>query len=420
MEECGGVEMQKQLKEVELHSRPHCFSCDRVCEFSTQAKHKSESEERSKSAKKLGGLIIFCLIFVMVEIVGGIKSNSLAVLTDAAHLLTDVVGFCISLFAVWASGWNATRNHSFGFSRVEVLGALFSVQLIWLIVGFIIYEAVDRILNRRVPVDGKLMFVTAASGFLMNVVMVTWLGHDHGHGHHSCGGKEHSHKKEEADTVTREERINLVSSPPVTWLRHDHGHHSCGIKEHNHIREEEDGVSQEEKISLVSSPHCEHHCEIESPLPVTEFRHTHTNMNLQGAYLHVVGDLIQSIGVMIGGAIVWARPNWLIVDLICTLVFSALVLLTTVSMARNIFAILMESTPQGIDVERLETGIRSIAGVYDVHDLHVWSMSAGKVLLSCHVHVDSGVHSNDVLFMIKEHCGNIYGIQHVTIQIEQE
>ncbi|CAK7331410.1 unnamed protein product [Dovyalis caffra] len=336
-----------------------------VCTFSKQESFTVESEERSKSAMKLSGLIIFYLIVMAVEVVGGVKANSLAVITDAAHLLTDVAGFSISLFTVWASGWEATSRQSFGYSRLEVLGALLSVQLIWLISGFLIYEAVVRILHKNAGVNGVLMFAIALFGFIINFIMVTWLGHDHSH--HGC---------------------------------HDHNH------DHTHVHEGEDlcATNEGEGTKLVSS----------SPAKTKML-----NINIQGAYLHVMADLIQSVGVMIAGAVIWAKPEWLVVDLICTLVFSTFVLFTTVPMLRDIFCILMETTPSEIDVGRLESGLKCIKGVQDVHNLHVWSLTAGKLILSCHVIAEPGASSTEILHRIKDYCEKTHRIHNVTIQIEQ-
>ncbi|PIA54557.1 hypothetical protein AQUCO_00900846v1 [Aquilegia coerulea] len=375
------IELQKTPKEEMINGMvPQC-SCDTICGLSRQAKDKSELESRSSSSRKLGGLIIFGVLFIVVEVVGGVKANSLAVLTDAAHLLTDVAGFALSLFAVWASGWDATPRHSFGFFRLEVLGALLSVQLIWLIAGFLVYEAIDRIFKKNVVVNGKLMFFTAAFGFLINLLMVTWLGHDHSH--HGCGHKEHcNHHIEDA------EEKPLVSSSV--------NEHQC-----------DEQVWSESMLSWIL-------------LPLKQLKQTHINMNVQSAYLHVVGDLIQSVGVMIGGAVIWAKPNWLVVDLVCTLGFSVLVLLTTISMVRDIYFVLMESTPAGMDTVKLETGLRHVRGVRAVHDLHVWGISVGKILLSCHVIAEQGANSNEILKSTRDYCERVHGIHHVTIQIEQE
>ncbi|KAF9598143.1 hypothetical protein IFM89_025557 [Coptis chinensis] len=393
------VELQGKSEVHRIKGSPsQCSSCDAICAFSKQAYHKSEFESTSRSARKLGGLIILSLIFVVVEIVGGFKANSLAVLTDAAHLLTDVMGFSVSLFAVWASRWQATRRHSFGFLRIEVLGALFSVQLIWVIVGFLVYESIDRILKQNVVVNGKLMFVTAAFGFFINLVMVTWLGHDHSHHHrlHGCDSKEHHHEIEDAEASTY-----LVHNPV-------HEHHQCEIG-NNQVQNQGILACNENQgvLAWIS-------------LHLRKLKETQRDMNLQGAYLHVMGDLIQSVGVMIGGAVIWAKPDWLIVDLLCTLGFSVLVLLTTISLINDIMPILMEGTPDGIDNAKLEASLKCIRGIQAIHDLHIWAISVRKILLSCHVKAEEGANSKEILQKAQVLCEREYGIQHVTIQIDQD
>ncbi|XP_020205053.1 metal tolerance protein B [Cajanus cajan] len=348
-------------------------SCSSVCSFSRHENSVVASKESSKSAKKLSGLIVFYTIVMVVEIIGGLKAHSLAVISDAAHLLSDIAGFSISLFAVWASGWEATPHQSFGYNRLEVLGALISVQLIWLISGFLIYEAVGRLVLQNASVNGKLMLAIATLGFVLNFIMVAWIGHDHSHHHHGCQNS-----------------------------GHDHSHQQCHA-DHDHGKEELSTITDEESVTLVSSSQ----------------RNTNVlNINLQGAYLHVMADMIQSIGVMIAGAIIWAQPEWFIVDLVCTLIFSVLSLSTTLPMLRNIYGILMERTPSEIDISKLENGLRNIKGVQDVHDLHVWAITIGKYVLSCHIVAESGTSSIDLIGTIKHYCEQTYQIQHVTIQIE--
>ncbi|MBA0644356.1 hypothetical protein Goklo_028530 [Gossypium klotzschianum] len=334
-----------------------CFSVS----TSRQENITLESKERQKSASQLSGLIIFYLVVMLVEIVGGMKANSLAVLTDAAHLLTDVAGFSISLFTVWASAWKATSNHSFGFSRLEVLGALISVQLIWLVSALLIYEALNRLLHDKQKVDGALMFAIAAFGFFINLIIVLWLGHDHSH---HVFGNDHHH--------------------------HHHGGKPCDL-------------TKEDETSLVTST------------PKTKI----LNINLQGAYLHVMADLIQSVGVMIAGAVIWLKPNWLIVDLLCTLIFSTFALSTTLPMLRDVFDILMGRTPRDINIEMVEDGIKGINGVESVHDLHVWAITVGKLVLSCHVVAKPGVESKEMISKIRDYCESTYKIHHITVQIEQ-
>lgn len=368
-----------------------------VCRFSSKEKSVGASNE---SAKKLSLLIVFYAIVMIVEFVGGLKAHSLSVISDAAHLLSDIGGFAISLFAVWASGWEATPHQSFGYNRLEVLGALISVQLIWFISGFLIYEAVGRLVYKNNRVNGKLMFAIATFGFVLNCIMVLWLGHDHhhgfghsGHGHHHGHNHDHSHHHHQHGHDQSHHHHG-----------HDQSHHQChGDSDHDHGMEELPKITDEENLTMLSNGK----------------KNTNVlNINIQGAYLHVMTDMIQSFGVMIAGGVIWAKPEWFIVDLLCTLIFSVLSLSTTLPMLRNIFGILMERTPSEINVIQLENGLRCIKGVQEVHDLHVWAITVGKLFLSCHVVAEPGINSIELLSVIKQYCENTYQIQHVTIQIE--
>ncbi|OIT02278.1 PREDICTED: metal tolerance protein B [Nicotiana attenuata] len=341
--------------------------CNPICSFSEQEHSMLGSRQRSKSTMKLCGLIIFYVIVMAVETIGGVKAHSLAVLTDAAHLLSDVVGFSISLFAVWVSGWDATKEHSFGYHRLEVLGALLSVQLIWLVSGLLIYEAIQRMFHPQAKVNGKLMFAIAAFGLIINFVSVLWLGHDHSlhcHSYNPC--KDHDH---------------------------DHDHEMQEL----HPRNEEESLKLVSAASSCSKP---------------------TNINIEGAYLHVISDLIQSVGVMIAGAIMWFKPEWLVVDLLCTIFFSIFALSTTIPMLRIIFSLLMEKTPEEVDIVKLENGLKSLVGLQEVHDLHVWAITVGKIVLSCHVVLEPGVDQYEIIQKVREYCDSTYRIHHVTIQVE--
>eukprot|EP01018_Ginkgo_biloba_P012197 Gb_36650 [translate_table: standard] len=504
--ECGHQERRGDEAIVEATiARPNadCMPCGTGCGLSDVGNRAADAKKRSASTKKLCMAVIFCLFFMSLEVAGGIKANSLAVLTDAAHLLTDVAGFAISLFAIWASGWEATPRQTYGFFRLEILGALVSIQLIWLITGILVYEAIDRILHNRSAVDGGIMFIVSTFGLIVNIVMVFLLGHhghDHGHDHdhshgdgnwHSQGheakhGHGHSHKHKDGKTGTVVCQDSTESTKPLLpdveraeYSNHEQFSHSHDAHEHSHSDGQGDGDgdihshhhghkvkhgheqshkhkdrSELTKSLLPDSERAEHsghkqfdhshdaynsfgngwknaenrhsHGDIFTldhnvqSMKMDKDGHSHSNINVQGAYLHVLGDLIQSIGVMIGGAVIWLKPEWRIIDLICTLFFSVLVLGTTIKMLRSILEVLMESTPREIDATRLEEGLCAISGVLTVHELHIWAITVGKILLACHVRIQSDANADVVLQRVIEYIEREYKISHVTVQIERE
>ncbi|CAN6718385.1 unnamed protein product [Malus baccata var. baccata] len=219
-----------------------------IIEVDAKTSSKDE-QEPSASMRKLLIVVVLCVIFMSVEVVGGIKAHSQAILTDTAHLLSDVAAFAISLFSLWPSGWEGSHH---------------DLAACWILV----YEAIARLINDTGEVMGFLMFLISAFGLLVNIAMALLLGHDHGH--------DHGHG-------------------------HGHGGHGHGHGDHNHSDKKPEGKKKKQR-----------------------------NINVQGAYLHVLGDSIQSIG-----------PEWKIVDLICTLVFSIIALATTIRMLRNILEVLM-------------------------------------------------------------------------------
>ncbi len=141
---------------------------------------------------------------------------------------------------------------------------------------------------------------------------------------------------------------------------------------------------------------------------------------VQGAYLHVLGDLIQSVGDMIASAVIWYNPKWQILDLICWVLFSVLVLGTTIQMLCNILEVLIESTPQEIDDPTFESGSLGFPGVVVVHELHFWAITIGNSLLACHILVAPHVDTDEILQAVTDYCEYVHEISCVTIQLEQD
>ncbi|KAG5566112.1 hypothetical protein RHGRI_001898 [Rhododendron griersonianum] len=445
------------------------------CGFSDAVAITKDAKERAASMRKLFIAVALCVVFMGVEVGGGIKANSLAILTDAAHLLSDVAAFAISLFSLWAAGWEATPRQTYGFFRIEILGALVSIQLIWLLAGIIVYEAILRLIHNTGEVNGFLMFIVAAFGLLVNIAMAVLLGHDHSHGGHDHGhrhgghdhahGHSHSHNDHHHNSRGHRHGVQMTKHPHsheehlrdeehghahedghrhgVQMTKHPHSHeehprdeehghaHEDGMAEpqlnEEHPRDEEHGHAHEDGIAELqvtensqdeNKPNSEKEEKKKSDLPKKKEKKKR-NINVQGAYLHVLGDSIQSFGVMIGGAMIWHEPKWKIIDVICTLFFSAIVLGTTIKMLRNILEVLMESTPREIDATKLEKGLSEMHEVVAVHELHIWAITVGKILLSCHVKIKPEADADMVLDKVTDYIRKQYNISHLTIQIER-
>ncbi|XP_021273913.1 metal tolerance protein 1-like [Herrania umbratica] len=410
-EQCNIIEIRGDVPAAGTSLGGSMICGGAACGFSDAQTSSKDAKERAASMRKLLMAVVLCIVFMSVEVAGGIKANSLAILTDAAHLLSDVAAFAISLFSLWASGWEATPRQSYGFFRIEILGALVSIQMIWLLAGILVYEAIDRLIHDNGEVQGFLMFVVSAFGLVVNIAMALLLGHDHGHHHHHGHDHNHSHGRNDHDHHDHSHTHDNETHNHGLSITSHHHHHGSNSKhdEHHHTREADHTVPLIKNYS-----DCEK--KLESGAPRKKVR----NINVQGAYLHVLGDSIQSVGVMIGGAIIWYKPEWKIIDLICTLVFSVVVLGTTIRMLRNILEVLMESTPREIDATRLEKGLCEMDEVVAIHELHIWAITVGKVLLACHVLIKHEADADMVLNKVIDYIRREYNISHVTIQIERQ
>lgn len=152
-------------------------------------KLKEKSEKALKKMLKISGI---CLIFMIIEIIGGYISQSLAILSDAAHLLSDISGFLISIISIYISRKIANDKYTFGYHRAEVIGALVSVILIWILTGFLLQEAYFRIISPP-EVNAPIMLLTSIFGLICNLIMIKVLHSGHGHGNCSGHGHTHSH-----------------------------------------------------------------------------------------------------------------------------------------------------------------------------------------------------------------------------------
>lgn len=145
--------------------------------------------------RKLVFASIIGFIFLTAEVIGGMLSSSLAIISDAAHMFSDISGFFISIVAVWYGQKPSSKRLGYGYQRAEVIGALGSIMLIWVITVYLVYEATVRIVNREPVQDPLIMLITACFGLFCNLVMAKVL-HSRPTIGHSCCGHNHSHGAE--------------------------------------------------------------------------------------------------------------------------------------------------------------------------------------------------------------------------------
>lgn len=248
----------------------------------------------------------------------------------------------ISVIAIVWGRRAPTKTFSFGYHRAEILGALMSIFMIWVMALFLLLEAVDR-LRHPAEVDSKVMLIVAGLGVIINIILGFVLYDNHAHDHSG----DHSHRLDDVE---------------------------------------------------------QHHGE-----------HRHENLNVRAAFVHVLGDLLQSLGVLLAAAIIWWKPEWHIIDPVCTFFFTVIVVGTTGYLLRDTLRVLMEAVPKGMDLETLSSDLEAVEGVIAVQDLHVWSVVPGKYAATCHLTVESG---SSPLEAVEAILNKRYGIIHTTVQVK--
>ena len=279
--------------------------------------------ERSHDQRALRWALGLTAVFCVVELIGGWLTNSLALLSDAVHMLTDVAALSLSLFAIWVANRPPTANKTFGYHRAEILAALANGVALCLAVVFIVREAFERLTTEE-RIDTTGMLVIAGSGLAINLL--------------------------------------------CAWL-----------------------LAPREGSSL----------------------------NLRGAFLHVLADVLGSLGA-VAAALIIIATGWYGADAVAACVIGVLVLVSAWGLVRESLDVLMEAVPGHIDVERLRTEMEQVPGMCRVHDLHVWTLTTGRYALAAHAVIDASANGDAILEQMRDLLARRFEVHHVTIQIECE
>ncbi|XP_055902925.1 proton-coupled zinc antiporter SLC30A2 isoform X2 [Eupeodes corollae] len=396
--------------------------------------HRQRSEGVDvKARKKLIIASILCVFFMVAEIIGGYLSNSLAIATDAAHLLTDFASFMISLFAIWIAGRPSTQRMSFGWYRAEVIGALASVVMIWFITAILVWLAIQRVIHGEFEVDAEIMLITSALAIIVNLIMGFQLQHSHSHGGGAVssgaghgqahGGDTTKTKKPSLTEAAEVPSIRSIDSlpypvaPPPTRIPTPGSSTTPSAILHNSenglILAETNLSTNKKTYSYQNSDGHEHDIGLAAG-PTNEVE----NINVRAALIHVVGDVLQSVGVFLAAVVIYFKPEWAIADPICTFVFSVIVLFTTFSIMKDALLVLMEGSPSYLHYTEVMELFLNIQGVERVHNLRIWALSINKIALSAHLAVAPGANAKKILQDATTAVHLKYNFFETTIQIE--
>jgi cobalt-zinc-cadmium efflux system protein len=272
-----------------------------------------------------GRVLFWCLIatftFSIVEGVGGYLVHSIALQSDAVHMLTDAAGLMIAYFANVISKRPATVHLSFGYGKAEVVGALINCMFTTILTFWLLFEVAGRFLH-PVEVQGAMMFVVASIGLLVNA--------------------------------------------GVVFILSKSGAHS---------------------------------------------------LNTKAALLHAMGDLLASLVAIIAGAVIYFT-NWSIVDPLLSLVVICLLIFSNYNLMKKSIIILMAGVPDHLSYEQVGKDILEVHGILEVHDLHIWYMSANKTALAAHVVACNPTDWPQILKNCQKMLLDKHQIDHVTLQYE--
>ena len=287
--------------------------------------HSSEVVEGRNPLQVTRALRIALLIttvFMLTEFLGGLWTNSLTLLADAAHMLTDVMALSLSLFAIWFTRRPATPEKTYGYFRVEILAALLNGASLVVIAFFISYEAYQRFFQPE-TVKSLEMLVLAALGLTANLV--------------------------------------------CAWFLH--------------------GSSRE-------------------------------SLNVKGAFLHVMGDVLGSLGAIVAGLVMlfwqayWADP-------LVSAFVSVLIFLSAWKLVKDSLLVLLEGTPSHVNLAAMKEQLCQVEGVESVHDLHVWTLTSGVHAMTCHAVVRGEENRHQILENLSSISRQRFKVHHTTIQVEE-
>ena len=268
-------------------------------------------------------LLVTFFVF-LVELVGGIWSGSLALLSDAVHVMADVLSLLISWFAIYLSTRPATSSRTFGYHRAEVFAAFINGVSLIGISGWIFYEAYQRYITPE-EIQVTFMFVVACFGLFANL-FILWQLHGHSHG----------------------------------------------------------------------------------------------NLNVRSAVLHVVGDTLSSVAVVVAGLFIYIT-GWYPIDAILSFLIGGIILFGAFNVTKEAVHILLENTPRNIDAHTVAKHLCDLDPVKDVHDMHIWSLCSNYSALSAHIVLDenTALAHDQILEQINTVLQNQFNINHTTLQLER-
>ncbi|OAA65950.1 cation efflux family protein [Niveomyces insectorum RCEF 264] len=323
--------------------------------------------------RRLMATIGISFAFFVAEIAVAIMTKSLALIADAFHYMNDLVGFIVALTALIISERSdSPQELSFGWQRARLLGAFFNGVFLLALGISIFLQSLERFISLQNVENPKLVLIMGCVGLALNVVSAAFL-HEHAHDH----GDGHAHGADEAQTAAdTDHELNPLH------------------------------------------PHADHrHATVKSGPAAPPGR----DLNMLGAFVHVVGDAANNVGVIVAALVIWktSYPARFYADPGVSMGIAFMILLSALPLVKLSGSILLQSAPHGVDLQDVKHDLEKIPGIESVHELHIWRLDQKKAIASAHVVVSDQAVSS---FMDKartvSECLHAYGIHSATLQPE--
>ncbi|KAJ1663857.1 Zinc resistance conferring protein [Coemansia sp. RSA 1646] len=400
------------------------------------------------------------------ELVVGIVAGSITLVADSFHMLNDVLGMVIALWAIKMAGSDKeVPNNTYGWQRAEILGALTNGVLLLGLCLTIYIDAIERFISIKEVKTPMLVTIVGCVGLAFNL-MGLLLFHEHAHGHSHAHSHSHSHSHDEEESIADEEDALIsardaaanaqtgyatIEMPPsaasassshaaylqqnssavdnrsIIGVPHPVYTHQAIIKSAQQMQdgtagEDDSAAVSSAEASIQSSPrvvsqgynssYASHnhqqqmHGDAISSTPKHRHSHQHQknkskkkkkhghgtsgHLNMQGVWLHIFGDCITNIAVIISGLVIWkAEGHWrYYFDPAISVLINTLIVWITVPLVKSASFILLNGVPSNVDLNDLRRDLRAIPNVLNIHDLHVWQLSDTKNVASVHVLID--------------------------------
>ncbi|KAJ4096416.1 hypothetical protein NW761_004376 [Fusarium oxysporum] len=336
--------------------------------------------------QRLIATICISFSFFAAELAVGFYTHSIALIADAFHYLSDLIGIVIALMALMLQEHTkpAPQGYTYGWHRATILGAFFNGVFLLALGISILVQAVERFVHLTCVQQPFLIMIVGCVGLALNILVLSFL-HEHDHEYDHQGGRRHSHDDRQQNQETTGPLTNEAISESVTGLA------QIPMNHHNH------------RHTTVS---------VKSP---------GRDLGMLGVFIHVLGDAINNIGVIIAAVLVWQLKGEgrYYADPAVGVFISLMILLSAIPLVKKSGAILLQTAPKGVNPEDVKHDIEMIPGIKSVHELHIWRLDQCKFVASAHIVVDSRTvqgFADKAKIIMK--CLHAYGVHSATLQPE--